>query len=159
MPGDVLARLSSFLWWTVRPAPAPTVSRFLRSPCCDAPVRQHVEMFTDLLPVSCTRCGAELGAPGREDIDPRDPSPFDQWGCDGQHRGDGTPGCPTTLHHHHDRRCLPPALVQVDEAVGRAYVPPALVGARVEVNGVDLSEYVTSVTLSRIDDEAAGHAG
>ncbi len=28
-----------------------------------------------------------------------------QRGCDGQHKGDGSLGCPTTLHHHHDEHC------------------------------------------------------
>lgn len=28
-----------------------------------------------------------------------------QRGCAGTHRGDGSPGCPRTLHHHHDDRC------------------------------------------------------
>lgn len=28
-----------------------------------------------------------------------------QRGCAGEHRGDGSPGCPRELHHHHDDRC------------------------------------------------------
>lgn len=120
MLADLVSRLNRFLWWTVRPRHMRTVplSRFLRSSCCDAPVAQHVEMFTDLLPVLCIRCGAELGAPGREDIDPGEPTRFDSWGCGGYHRGNGTPGCPREIHHHHDRRCHPPAMIQIDEAAG-----------------------------------------
>jgi len=30
-----------------------------------------------------------------------------QWGCDGVHRGIGTPACPFEPHHHHDDRCIP----------------------------------------------------
>lgn len=30
-----------------------------------------------------------------------------QCGCGGTHRGDGSPGCPVTPHHHHDDRCKP----------------------------------------------------
>jgi protein gp37 len=31
-----------------------------------------------------------------------------QYGCDGRHRGDGTPDCPRWSHHHHDDRCSAP---------------------------------------------------
>lgn len=30
-----------------------------------------------------------------------------QWGCAGEHRGNGTPDCPKFMHHHHDERCIP----------------------------------------------------
>ena len=32
-----------------------------------------------------------------------------QYGHAGQHHGDGSPGCPRELHHHHDARCEMPA--------------------------------------------------
>lgn len=112
-----LARVKTWL----RPQPTPELnpaklSWDLLSSCCDAPVIQCHEPQPDLFPVSCTKCGGELGAPGREDLDPREPSPYAQWGCGGSHRGDGSPGCPRERHHHHDERCFPPAFIQAEQA-------------------------------------------
>lgn len=28
-----------------------------------------------------------------------------QFGCDGRHKGSGSPDCPRRLHHHHDMFC------------------------------------------------------
>ncbi len=42
-----------------------------------------------------------------------------QYGCRGRHNGDGSPGCPRTLHHHHDERCVdvPNLIAAVREAM------------------------------------------
>jgi hypothetical protein len=50
---------------------APTLagpSTYLRTTCCDAPVDQHLELAPMVMPVRCTRCGREAGAPGVEDV-------------------------------------------------------------------------------------------
>lgn len=39
-----------------------------------------------------------------------------QWGHDGRHSGDGSPGCPRQYHHHHDVRCDWPTRAECEEA-------------------------------------------
>lgn len=39
-----------------------------------------------------------------------------QFGCDGEHFGNGTAACPREPHHHHDMFCQYPSKEELEEA-------------------------------------------
>ncbi|GLY55207.1 hypothetical protein Lesp01_88620 [Lentzea sp. NBRC 102530] len=92
-----LTRLS--VWLRPLPTPEPDPARLswaVLSSCCDAPVVQCYEWLPDVFPVTCTGCGLELGAPGREDLDlARGDLPFER------------PGGLPVRHRGHDRCWFP----------------------------------------------------
>ncbi len=78
------------------------------------------EMRADALEAEAKKLRARLEAEVQrlEELNRR------QWGCEGRHRGIGTPTCPFEPHHHHDDRCIPGLTEQITKL--RALLDKAL---------------------------------